>query len=318
MLYFLFGPDTYRSRRKLNEIIAAYREKAGSELNFHRFDAEENDCAGLKAITEGGSLFYGKKLAVVEYPFNKPRDWEILYSLFEHAASQKDAVVVAWDRELDAKGKKRLEEIKPRAEKIEEFDFLSGERLKKWIEAEARRRQMVLRPEDRQFSLALGGDLWAISHFFEKIALSAESHAVSRPPRSPNVFQLSDVFFADESRALGELLSLLDAGEDEARLFSYLAGQARNILLAGSYQSRGQEVSPAHGLHPFVVKKAGVIARMRPVGVWEEQLLEFFRADVNNKTGSRTPGESLIEILIRGSVSATERGRVQSGAQAAT
>ena len=63
MIYLLYGEDTFRSRKKLAEIIEQYRAKMGSDLNVRRVDAEEEDLAVvLGGVLEAGSLFVQKKL----------------------------------------------------------------------------------------------------------------------------------------------------------------------------------------------------------------------------------------------------------------
>ena len=86
MIYALYGSDTYRSRKKLNEIIEAYRQKAGADIDFHRFNAQEHDCANLKGIMATSSLFAQKKLVVVEYAFG-----DRMESMLTHAKQWQDA-----------------------------------------------------------------------------------------------------------------------------------------------------------------------------------------------------------------------------------
>ena len=43
MIYSLYGPDTYRSRQKLKQIIEEFQKKSGGHLSLEKFDAEKDD-----------------------------------------------------------------------------------------------------------------------------------------------------------------------------------------------------------------------------------------------------------------------------------
>src|SRR3989338_3466909 len=108
MIYILYGPDTYRSRRKLNEIISEYREKIGSAFDLHRLDADEDDLSGLKTLLGTQSLFSPKKLVIVENALASADKLETLKNVFASFKNSPDTVMVLWDRGLDENTKKRL------------------------------------------------------------------------------------------------------------------------------------------------------------------------------------------------------------------
>ena len=65
MLIFLYGPDTYRIKEKTEEIIAEYKKKYSSGLNLTKIDMSEKDISDLRAATEVVSMFFEKKLVVL-------------------------------------------------------------------------------------------------------------------------------------------------------------------------------------------------------------------------------------------------------------
>jgi len=67
MIYSLYGPDTYRSRQKLKEIIAEFQKKSGNALSLEKFDAEEDDFSKIVSAAENQSLFQEKKLVVNDF-----------------------------------------------------------------------------------------------------------------------------------------------------------------------------------------------------------------------------------------------------------
>src|SRR5947207_892291 len=134
MLYLLYGEDTYRSRKKMQEIIEQYRTKMGSDLNVHRFDAEEEEIVMLGGILEAGSLFMRKKLVVAEYVLSRSKDAKLLRRIFEPVSADQDTIVVLWERKLDKDGLKQLAEVEDLVTNKQEFAPLEWLVVRKWIE----------------------------------------------------------------------------------------------------------------------------------------------------------------------------------------
>ncbi|OHA07689.1 MAG: hypothetical protein A3B34_00405 [Candidatus Sungbacteria bacterium RIFCSPLOWO2_01_FULL_54_21] len=298
MNYLLYGPDTYRSRKKLREMIAGYapRVQAGT-VDVLRFDAAEDDMSELPAVVRGGSLFGAKKLIVLERPFTAATPFDITRRVLAETHETKDSFVIVWDALLDVEGKKRLKEVEKYFNKRVEFTPLAGVRLHQWIKKEAAARGVALSAADRAALTARdGGDTWGIVQDIEKKALMADS-GVAAPSAPPSVFDLGDTFFYSPVAARRILLSLIRAGEDEKNIFWYLAGHTRTLLTVKSYLERGISVPASAHIHPFVVKKASRVVGMLSVGDMTRMLGRFFEEDWRIKTGVSSAQESLLRLL---------------------
>lgn len=247
MLFILYGPDRYRSRKKLNEIIAEYRAKTGSDLNMHRIDMEEQDPATLKAMLEVQSLFAPKKLVIVEYPWSAQNaaGADVLAERMKEIASSKELIVLLWDVELNPVQKKQIAKFGKHANKSQEFKMPSPV------------------PSDKL-----------------------------------TIFQLGDAFFQNRTAAMRILWELVDRGEDEFGIFSYLAGHARTLATVKYYADKRQPIPASQKIHPFVAKKAAGIVRGLSLGDLTGTMRRFFEEDVKIKTGLSKPAESLMNILI--------------------
>ena len=310
MLYALYGPDTYRSRKKLNEIIQEYRGKAGSDLNFHRFDAEETDLADLKSAVETQSLFSAKKLVVAEYVLSAGTRFYDFLDIAQRVKDTPDTVILLWDREFSGEAEKRLRELRPLLKKTQEFKFLSPAEVSRWIREEAGRRGVRLDGAALVRLASLGSDLWAIANELEKIALSGSAERSSGMPSTssgnnyskvdspaPTIFTLGDSFFTARTRALHALLGLLGQGHEDFTLFSYLANHARTLLTVKTYAESDRPVPASHGIHPYVAKKAAMLARGLTRSGLASTLQRFFEEDWKIKTGLARPYEALVRML---------------------
>lgn len=111
------------------------------------------------------------------------------------------------------------------------------------------------------------------------------------------IFKLGDVFFTSPKEARRHLLALLTSGHDERHIFSYLANQARTLLLVKSYMEAHEPIPTHHKIHPFVIKKASAAVRGFPMDKLRQTLQDFFEEDLRIKTGLSTPKDSLLRLI---------------------
>lgn len=297
MIYILFGEDTYRSRHKLKEIIEEYRKKAGPDFNLEKLDAEESDLTSLKNIIQGGSLFSPKKLVIVEGAFSSTGNFSRLFEAACRAGKFKDTFLILWDRGLLAEGFKKLEEVRPLTDKVQEFKPLSGRVLQGWMEEEAKKRGVKLSPAHLAQLAAFGPNLWAVANELDKISVNEESN-VKYPISNISIFHLGDTFFTKRGEALYNLLQLLYQGHEDFSLFSFLVNHGRTLLIVKSYLDKGMSVPAHHHLHPFVIKKASALARGLSQEKFQTLPGKFFEEDFRIKVGLSQPRESLLRILL--------------------
>ena len=299
MIYLLYGEDTFRSRKKLTEIIEQYRAKMGSDLNVHRVDAEEEDIVtALGGILEAGSLFLCKKLVIVEYAISASEDMKWVRKLLEPVSSDQDTIVVIWERKLEKDALKRLKEIEDILTNSQEFRNLEWPAIRAWVEGEARRRGAHLFPAHWTRLEAKKGDLWAISNELDKYSVSPSGDLQAALSEERTLFQLGDTFFTNVREGLHTLMSLMHQGEDMFGVFSYLAGCARTLLAIRASLDEKKSVPKELNIHPFVVKKGSALVRNLDAQRLRSILQQFFEADWKIKTGQLRPDEALVEILL--------------------
>ena len=163
---------------------------------------------------------------------------------------------------------------------------------------EARKRGLQLSPQELSELELLGGDLWGIVNFLEKMAIAGSAPSLIKNSNESNIFHLGDTFFVSQRSGLRHLLGLIQRGEDEFNLFSYLVGRARSILAICHFFERRKPVPANQGIHPFVVKKITSLAPYTSSDKMQKFISGFFEEDRKIKTGLSRPRESLINILL--------------------
>lgn len=143
-------------------------------------------------------------------------------------------------------------------------------------------------------------DAAAKKHFEELKQIGAKIQEFRAPAPVGDdkaIFKLGDVFFTSQKEARRRLLELLASGHDEWHVFSYLANQARTLLLVKSYMEAREPVPAHHKIHPFVIKKASAAVRGFSTEKLRQMLQGFLEEDLRIKTGLSTPKDSLLRLI---------------------
>ena len=117
--------------------------------------------------------------------------------------------MIVWDGDLGKEGEKRLAEVGPLADSVQEFKPLAPAQLRKWISAEAHARDMQILPADLDYLALLGSDLWAIANELEKCAVRPRQRTRDTASHAPSIFEFGDLFMTAPRRALVELPKIL-------------------------------------------------------------------------------------------------------------
>lgn len=297
MIYFLYGSDSYRSREKLREIIAGYRQKYGNFLNFSRFDAEDKNLVDLKIVGKTQSLFSSKQMIVIENVFSPANETpDHILKIAEFFRSGDD-ILVLWDGS-ELPPEKLVKKCLEISGKSQEFKKFNNAGVTSWLVKECQKRGIKLGNYKESLLASCGDDLWRLKNELDKIEVGG--FTAVNPKREEVIFNLSDNFLKNKKEALLSLINLLKSGEDEFRLFSFIAGHFRNLLKVGSATKLHKSLNIVTAnlrLHPFVVKKAVAEVLGRDENFFRKMFYRIFREDLAIKTGESTPQTSLIKLL---------------------
>lgn len=297
MIYFLYGPDTYRSRAKVREIIGEFRKKAGGVLNVTRIDAGDNPEAALMA-GRTAPLFAEKELVVIERASESaPEVRRHIRDRLPAWKSDRNLTIIFWEAEV-SEDETIVKEIKEHAAKTQEFKVLAPAALREWLVKESDRRGARIGSDETRLLIArYGPDLWALANELDKIAAgwlaSAEITAEEK------IWNFTDMFFKDRRRSIRPLANLLASGYEPIQIIGALAAGLRTISFLWQGIARGTLDTSAHGLHPFAAKKNAEIARSVDAQTLRELFERLVAADVALKTGRLPSPLPLIDLVVR-------------------
>ncbi len=321
MIIFLYGPDTYRSSKKLKEIIAHYKEIRKSGINLIVLNADENDFDAFHNAVGAATMFDEKRLVVLK-EFLSSKDFLEKFMAWDGRDNLKetgDVICVFYEEVVDLPAGRHGRQVKVNSmfawlvanSKSQEFKTLSGSELRKWAQGFIKEEGIGV-TQGALFTLlaATKGDLWAFENEIKKIKFYACSGEITaddlnvflRPAEFSQIFSLVDAFVeSDKSRALKLLRAHIASGDNENYLFSMVCGQFRNIALVADFLENGErdalKIARLCGMHPYVAKKSVAQARQIGGGKVKKIYSKLVDLDIGIKTGA-VAGLQALERLI--------------------
>lgn len=312
MLFFLYGADTYRSKKKLAEITARYKAIHRSGLGLHILEGEGGRFEVFRNIATTIPMFQEKKLIVLTEAIGN-REFSDAFLLGSERVALKDSrdsIVVFWEKEIDEKNPMAAWLCKNA--QVQKFEPLSGARLKQWAERFLAQEGIAM-SQAALFSLLARvpqGDLWFFTNELKKlkafkgrgeITLS-DVNVFAPPDCKTNIFSLVDAFSeGDSSKAARFLHNHRESGENAQYIFTMIHHQFRNIASAQELFERGEnnaaQVARLCRLHPYVAKKS--IAQARRLGGEKIQKIyqQLMELEKDVKTGQIDAFSALESII---------------------
>jgi len=312
MIIFLYGQDSYRSRKKLNEIIEQYKKTHKSGLNLRYFE-DKLDFEDLKNELQTVSMFEEKKMLVLRNVLDSLKKEEGFID-FLKKIKDSDNLLIFYE-EKDADDRTSLAKFLKKEAKSQQFDLLTGAKLKSQVKEELEQYQAKIDPLALEKLIEyVGSDFWQMANEIKKLVNYAKGRIIEvkdielliKPKIEPEIFKTIDAvsyktgFSSNRKRALELIHNHMEKGDHPLYLLSMINFQFRNILLVKDLLERSQPyytILKATKLHPFVVKKSYEQANKFTLAELKSIYRKIFQTDLAIKTGRLDPALAL-ELLI--------------------
>lgn len=303
MTFFFYGPNMYALRRQINQMIEAYRAKAGSDYGLERVDGQAVKLRELTAILQASPFLANSRLVIVEGVAGNKAVAGTLADLL--AAVPASTVAVFVEREVD----QRTNAFKALngADKVMKFELLGGSQLAAWCKQEIERQGGTADRGAVQELLAVAGeDQWRLAQEINKLVnydvkVTMESvRELVAPSTEQSVFDLVEAMTAGRvDAALRFYRRLLEARENELYLLTMVQWQLRNLLLA---KTAPGEMAPAElaktaGMSPYVAGKMLAAQQRHEEGALKEAYRMAADCELDIKSG-RMKADAAVERLI--------------------
>lgn len=301
MIIFLYGPDTYRSTKKLNEIIDRYKKIHKSGLNLKFFDGEKLNFQDFKKEEEITPMFKEKKLIVLKNIFSNQEFKEKFLKEIKKFINSNNIIVIYEKKEVSEKDP--LFEILKKNSKSQEFELLEGEKLKNWIKREFLKHKTEVDPQviDKLIEF-VGNNLWQMANEIKKLVNYKNSKRVEvkdvellvSPRIDIDIFKTIDAISEKKkSLALSLINKHLEKGDHPLYLLKMITFQFRNLLLIKLSFPR----LPKLNLPPFVIKKSIYQEKKFSLEELKKIYQKIFEIDLKIKMGKIEP-ETALDLFI--------------------
>lgn len=314
MFLFLYGPDTYRSRQKVRDIVTGYQKAHANAVHIKDLDCAQLDVEELKNEVESVSLFEKKKLLILRNALHNGSIVEFLESRKKYLKESDRHIVVLWEtEESKAKSKNTFYQWLKKHATCQEFLLLTSSNLQRWIQREFARYGVKIMPRSaEQLARAIGGDLWQLSNTVKQIALykkSEENPTIKEvdialfvsPKMEADIFATIDAIAQkDKKHALALIYKHLAKGDSPYYLFTMLLYQFRTTLEIKDMLERKvpyQEMLSKSKMHPYVLKKGSAVAERFTIEELKKTYQKLFQLDHSMKTGRIEPN-AVFDVFI--------------------
>ncbi len=304
MIIFLYGEDTYRSRQKLNEIIAHYQEIHKSGLNLKYFDGKNTDFQDVKNELQTASMFKEKKLLILTDVFSN-QGFKDGFLKDSKRFADSDNVILFYEEKGELVRDPLFTFLKKHAQS-QEFELLSGLKVKNWLKNEFGKTKTKIDPMALEAMVNfVGNDLWQLANDVQKLVAFKGGREIEmkdvrllvKPKLETNIFKMIDVIaLKNKKQALNLLHKHLEKGDSPLYLLSMINFQFRNILGVKDLVERAEPLSRS-GLKPFLAKKSYEQSRKFTYEELKKIYQKIFQADYNIKTGKTDP-QAALDLLI--------------------
>jgi DNA polymerase III delta subunit len=241
MIIYLYGPDSYRRKRKLDELVSEYRKKQGESDIFSADLGEEPEkWEAVRDFLNQPSMFVDSKVAVIKGGGTvEEKEWR---KVVKGQADTPKTFLLISD---DDKPKKDFAFLLEKPVQSQFFAKLEGRLLEAFLYQEAGKRVLTFEPEAwrylNQYLNEEGESAWRGINELDKLVLADFVQPISlndlgrlvRWRGSEEVFFLAKQILAgsDARRKLVFLERLFFQREESAYIFNSLAFQARGGAL---------------------------------------------------------------------------------------
>jgi len=308
MIIFIYGQDSYRSKKKLEEIIGEYKKIHKSGLSLIYIDANEKEFDDFSNYSRSNSMFDEKKLIVLKNIFCNKKFQEDFLEDIKKINDTKDIVVIYENDKVDERTKffKTLK----KESKCQEFTPLTGSALQKWVAQEFEKYGAKISPQTQNTLLNyLGNDLWKLENEIKKLAYFKKGQLIKnediemqvRSKIENDIFKTIEALASkDKKQSLIFLHKHLESGDNVLYLLSMIAYQFRNLLIIKELIENQEPyglIAKKSGLHPFVVQKTYSLCNKFSMEQLKKIYQKIFQIDSDIKVGKIDP-ELALELLI--------------------
>lgn len=301
MLYFLYGEDTYRIKKKLKDIISKYKQVHRSSLSLSFFSGEDFDFTMFRDNFKQISIFQEKKLMVIKNVFFGGNKNQFLK--YGEILKNSSHIIVIIEEKIPHSQDSLFSFLKNSAH-FQEFKKLNPFQLRKWVFHQVRSYNgEITEAGVSKLIKFVGNDLWRMSNEIQKLVnydKNIKSENIPLLVKSDIETQVFDTIDKlaekDSRRALNLLEEHFQKGENPFYLLKMINFQFRNMLTALAAKKEGKSLKQFMNMKicsAYPAKKAWELSVKFNISELEKIYHRIKEIDLSMKTGEVDPEEGV-------------------------
>jgi len=329
MTIFLYGPDGYRLKQSLNQIVSGYKKKYPDSLNLFYLDLlDKEQKSRLENSLKTVSFFEETKLIILKNSFiSKEISGWLKNLLAEHGINKSKSIIVALiegtsQNDLEKINKKLFKELISSSKIVRNFEYLKGIKLENWIRSEFTALNCFIDSLAIRLLINLSGnESWGLANeiqklfnFSEQRFLTVSQSGQKRMINSKdvaqlisgradlNIFEFVDAVVSKKKAKSYELLfQEIKNGRDPYYLLTMIVYGFRNILMIKDLfdkKNSADTIAKKAGLHSFTVRKALINVSKHSQEELKKIFGQLLEIDTSTKNGKVNLVDSLFEFVV--------------------
>ena len=140
MIYLFHGEDTYRSLKKLNELLDYFKKNKNAGLSLFNIDEENFDSGYFETLIKSCHLFGDKNMVILKRALRDKTASDFIMENIKKCGESNNIFIF----HEDVLVKPVLDAFVKNAQKIWEFNFLNKARLTAWLDKESQKHNLIL------------------------------------------------------------------------------------------------------------------------------------------------------------------------------
>ncbi|WP_409479903.1 DNA polymerase III subunit delta [Pseudobdellovibrio sp. HCB154] len=289
-VYFIFGDEPFLIDQCVNRFKYGLLDENSFDFNYSLFYASDADVQSIKDTVETLPVFAQRRVVILKNSHElKESEWNELESLFKNPVDS--TVFVLFADKID-KRKKHFKNLIDTSSALE-FKKPYDNEIPRWINYYASQYELKLtQGAVHRLHRLVGNNLSEIYAQLEKIKVYLDGaatvdvehvNAVVSNSREESVFDFTKaVGQKDRVRALEQIVSLLDQGQNEIGIVNLLARHMRILLTVRTGMDQGiggAKLANLANVSPYFIEEYCAQAKGWPVRKLEESLVLLGETD---------------------------------------
>lgn len=306
MIIFLYGEDTFRSRRQMKKMIEKFKlERDPQGLNVTVLDCnQENSNLILEQILATPFLAE-KRMVILENLLSATKKNDLQEKILEYIEAKtlpEENIYIFWEGEGKPKTNvsKDLLSRLTKEKYAQQFEIYKGAKLSAWANQEITERGGKISRYALEYLVEnTNGDTWEINSIIDQLTAYSPDKEIELKDVElfldekidDNIFNLVDALIAGQTKKVYQMIQeQYRIGEDAQFILAMILRQIKILLELRDLYDREDTMSSEIlakelGLHPFVVKKSLPFIKKYNQEKLKDIYQKLLEVDIKTKTG---------------------------------